>query len=501
MVLVSVIIPTYNRIKYLFRAVDSVVNQTFKDFEIIIINDCSTQREYNLLEFPEPNITVIHLPKNLREVNNSPHCQGLTRNIGIEKAQGKYIAFLDDDDWWHPDKLKTQIELMERHNLKMSCTNAFFHTKETKRLYFDKPIKNILTLNDIIPENLIMNSSVVILASLVKEHKFRQIIYEDYDLWKRILKDNVCLYIKEPFLNYDGDHGDGVHYHDVNSNFLKIKVFSNYCSDSEILNAYKKVFLNGVNTYKNLKFVDDDSYTHAIILNTVMPTLKIPKENVIGLSYEPLPFLGLTDKFLEYAKKFISEYRLSFSNLNLPKNFVSKYSFMTHKQERQNYLNNILPEKKGKMAIWCSYKTYSSGHKYRHSLIEKILELKLPIDIWGNGCERYKGDNVKGKFEDEPYKNYEYCISIENYETDDYISEKLLDCLCFNTIPVYLGARNVDKYFGDCCIKLTENIDKDIEIIKAIIQNSPKKDLSFARKQLFEGDCYLPEYLHKIFNL
>jgi len=202
MVLVSVIIPTYNNIINLFRAVDSVVDQTFKDFEIIIIDDCSTQREYNLLEFPEPNITIIKLSEKLNESSN---CQGLIKNIGIEKATGKYIAFLDDDDWWHPDKLKIQVELMERHSLKMSCTNAFFHTKEIKRLYFDKPIKNILTLNDIIPENFILNSSVIILSSLIKEYKFKQIVDHNHDLWKEILKNNVCLYIKEPFLNYNED--------------------------------------------------------------------------------------------------------------------------------------------------------------------------------------------------------------------------------------------------------------------------------------------------------
>jgi len=200
MVLVSVIIPTYNNINNLFRAVDSVVDQTFKDFEIIIIDNCSTQREYNLLEFPEPNITVIKLSEKL---NESSYCQGLIKNIGIEKATGKYIAFLDDNYWWHPDKLKTQINFMESHNLKMCCTNAYSYSLETKKLLFDgKHIKHILTLNDILTENIILNSSVIILSNLIKEYKFKQIIDHDYDLWKQILKDNVCLYIKEPFLNF-----------------------------------------------------------------------------------------------------------------------------------------------------------------------------------------------------------------------------------------------------------------------------------------------------------
>ena len=89
MVLVSVIIPTYNNINNLFKAVDSVVDQTFKDLEIIIIDNCSNQREYNLLEFPEENITVI---KN-EEFNNSPNWKGLAKNIGIEKGISEMVSF------------------------------------------------------------------------------------------------------------------------------------------------------------------------------------------------------------------------------------------------------------------------------------------------------------------------------------------------------------------------------------------------------------------------
>lgn len=274
---------------------------------------------------------------------------------------------------------------------------------------------------------------------------------------------------------------------------IRIKFFTNFCTDSVIYDAVTSIFLDKENTYKHLKIVKDNSYTHAVLINTPMPNLTIPKENVLGLAHEPIPFLGLTQKFVEYAQKHISQYNMGNKIPYSP--FVSHFGFLSHKPERQNYLKGITPEKKGKMAIWCSFKTHAPGHKYRHQLIQRVLEEKLDIDIWGNGSHIYKGDNVKGRFQSEPYKDYEYCISIENYVTDDYISEKLLNCLCFNTIPVYLGAKNVNKYFGDCCFKLTGEIDKDTTIIKEILENSPKKDLSYAREQLFEKDCYLPEYL------
>lgn len=270
---------------------------------------------------------------------------------------------------------------------------------------------------------------------------------------------------------------------------IKIKFFCDWEDDKSVYHRINNLYFKNYKSDK-LQIVYDDSYTHAIIFNAVMPKLNIPKENVIGFAQEPLKFLKLTDSFIKYAKDNISEYYLGNDISTFP--FISGYSFLFHNIKEQDII-----EKKGKIAIWCSNKKDAPGHKYRHALVRKILEKKLEIDIWGNGCHLYSGENVKGGFENEPYKNYEYCISIENYETDDYISEKLLNCLVYNTIPVYLGAKNIDKYFGDCCIKLTGNLESDINILKNIIQNSPKKDLGFARKQLFEGDCYLPNFLEK----
>jgi len=269
---------------------------------------------------------------------------------------------------------------------------------------------------------------------------------------------------------------------------IKIKFFCDWEDDKSIYNRINNLYFKHYNSDK-LQIVFDNSYTHAIIFNKVMPILNIPKENVIGFAQEPLKYLKLTDSFIKYAKNNISEYYLGNDISITP--FISGYSFLFHNPREE------LNEKKGKIAIWCSHKKDAPGHIYRHTLVQKILEKKLDVDIWGNGCHFYSGKNVKGKFDKEPYKDYEYCISIENFVTDDYISEKILNCFIYNTIPVYLGAKNIDKYFGDCCIKLTGNVDSDIEIIIDILNNSPTKNLEFARKQLFEGDCYLPNFLEK----
>ena len=105
---VSVIIPTYNRFKYLLNSINSVRKQTYTNIEIIVINDCSTQQEYYTHNFGS-DVKIIHLIKNSRFVTDFP-CTGYVRNKGIEISTGEYIAFLDDDDIWLPNKLEIQIK-------------------------------------------------------------------------------------------------------------------------------------------------------------------------------------------------------------------------------------------------------------------------------------------------------------------------------------------------------------------------------------------------------
>ena len=105
---VSVIIPFYARVDWLKEAVDSVLLQNFKDYEIIVVNDVSTE---NMTEFLAQYSNKI---KYIKKENGGP---STARNAGIEIATGKYIAFLDSDDRWLPKKLKTQLEYMKKNDV------------------------------------------------------------------------------------------------------------------------------------------------------------------------------------------------------------------------------------------------------------------------------------------------------------------------------------------------------------------------------------------------
>ena len=101
---VSVIIPTYNRFKYLLNTIESVKKQTFTNLEIIVINDKSTQKEYYEYDWDANNIIIIHLQENTKKMFGYA-CAGYVRNKGIERSTGNYIAFCDDDDIWFPKKI------------------------------------------------------------------------------------------------------------------------------------------------------------------------------------------------------------------------------------------------------------------------------------------------------------------------------------------------------------------------------------------------------------
>ena len=122
--LISVIIPTYNRFKFLMNSIQSVKNQTYKNIEIIVVNDKSSEEEYYNYNWEENNIKIIHLEKNSQNVFGFACPGGYQRNFGMKKAKGKYIVFLDDDDIFLPDKIKDQYEFMEQNNIDVSVTEV-----------------------------------------------------------------------------------------------------------------------------------------------------------------------------------------------------------------------------------------------------------------------------------------------------------------------------------------------------------------------------------------
>jgi glycosyltransferase involved in cell wall biosynthesis len=204
--MVSVIIPTYNRFELVQRAINSVLNQTYTDFEIIVINDCSDDIRYDELE-KRNDIRYFKLTKR----SGLP---AIVRNFGIRQSLGDWIAFLDDDDTWKSEKLEKQMSLTDKY--KFICTESYYENQlyakgKYLNIWNQKNPENIYEFNYdlLLKHNLIINSSVLVYKDLLNEvnlisesNHLRGI--EDYDTWLKITKlGYVCYFIDEPLLDYE----------------------------------------------------------------------------------------------------------------------------------------------------------------------------------------------------------------------------------------------------------------------------------------------------------
>lgn len=227
--LISVIIPTYNRFKNLLLAIESVKNQTYKNIEIIVINDGSTQEEYYNYDWKKENIKFINLEKNSKLIFGFP-CAGYVRNEGIKNSKGDYIAFLDDDDYFLPHKLELQINKLIESGLKMCSTDGLigkgsynknckyikynsechFVTLKNKFNLVENKLPSIWTYDLIKKHNAIICSSVLIEKNILKKiNYFENVINgsEDYNCWLKCLKHTNLIYIDKPCFYYDDNHG------------------------------------------------------------------------------------------------------------------------------------------------------------------------------------------------------------------------------------------------------------------------------------------------------
>ena len=207
---VTVIIATYNRFDLLMNTIQSVRAQTHSNVEIVVVDDRSTQAQY--LKHQWKDIHYIRLPKNSKDLFGFGAPGGYQRNFGINVAQGIYLAFCDDDDVWMPTKLEKQLVEMKRTGSNICSTNAWiFHgTTNTNKEYLP-PLPSDMTLGDISETNWVICSSVVIHKSMVSKSGVFNVMphADDYDYWKRIMQHTNLIYLSEPLVGYDMNHGYG----------------------------------------------------------------------------------------------------------------------------------------------------------------------------------------------------------------------------------------------------------------------------------------------------
>jgi teichuronic acid biosynthesis glycosyltransferase TuaG len=193
---ISIIIPYYRKRKYFQETIVSILNQTYKNYEVIVIYDDTSKSE---LEFVKKTLKKIKIKKLI--VNNKNYGAGLSRNRGILKARGTYIAFCDADDIWKRNKLDTQLKFMLKSNLEISHTNYFIINEKSKIVGKFNTSKK-LNYTDLLKSCDIGLSTVILKKKIFYNNKFSKLkTKEDYLLWLKITKKIKFIYGLNQYLS------------------------------------------------------------------------------------------------------------------------------------------------------------------------------------------------------------------------------------------------------------------------------------------------------------
>ena len=189
--LIDIVLPNYNKKLYLEETIQSVINQSYEKWNVIIIDNNSTDGSSIILKKYDnfKKINIIKLKKNMG--------LSFSRNLGLRLSKNEYVAFLDSDDLWDKEKLNSQIKFMEKNNYLFTYSDYTpFYIHKNHKIYTKtiKP-KKYFNLNLFIRDTSIATSSMIIKKELIQQSKFKKNSYnEDYDFKCKILQKGVTAY-------------------------------------------------------------------------------------------------------------------------------------------------------------------------------------------------------------------------------------------------------------------------------------------------------------------
>jgi glycosyltransferase involved in cell wall biosynthesis len=247
--LVSVVIPTFNHGHYLGRALQSVINQSYTNWEAIVIDNHSTDNTDEVIfGFSDKRISYLKFQNN--------GVIGASRNAGIKVAKGEWIAFLDSDDWWHPDKLK------EFHGQTGKNLDVFYHELEVmrpsnswRRGFIDSwQVRSPVQIDLLMRGNALATSSVVVRREILNRtslfnESHSMIACEDYNLWLQLGGVTNRFHYCPKVLGYYMDDGSGMSRRDMSAPYKHA-----IASFMHSLNSSQKKYVEARVDYTKLRY-------------------------------------------------------------------------------------------------------------------------------------------------------------------------------------------------------------------------------------------------------
>ncbi|NNE32935.1 MAG: glycosyltransferase family 2 protein [Winogradskyella sp.] len=279
---VSIIMPAYNASKYLQAAINSVINQTFSNWELIIIDDGSTDETSSIIN---KNAEKDNRIRGFYQINGK---QGKARNLGIENANGSFIAFLDADDLWLPNKLEIQLSEIKNRQVDLVFSNSyiFYNNEVLENCDTMQTISGIIEGLEAFKLFLICNRIPILTVLVKKEHvnkvnnfseKLEIQLAEDYHLWLKLIMNKCKFYGSEHVLAAYRIHDmastkddklankqiievlfdlaqDKTDYKQIIEGKLKYKLQQNY-NNTQLSRAEFSTVINNVCKYLNKKYL------------------------------------------------------------------------------------------------------------------------------------------------------------------------------------------------------------------------------------------------------
>ena len=232
--LVSIITPAYNAAAYIAETIESVFAQTYTNWEMLIVNDCSKDNTAEIVQSyaaKDKRIKLINLKQNSGAA--------IARNAAIQNAKGRYIAFLDSDDLWKKEKLQKQIQFMQQNGYAFTYT-SYEHFKETKEnIQNQVQIPKSLNYQQALKGNQIGCLTVMLDKKQMLNIHFTTQKHEDYILWLNILKQGITAYgIQESLALYRTGNSKSISGNKMQSAMWTWKVYR----ESQRLSVVKSMY-------------------------------------------------------------------------------------------------------------------------------------------------------------------------------------------------------------------------------------------------------------------
>ena len=250
---VTIIIPYKNNLDYLFIALKSIFNQSYKNFKIVIVYDDEDKSDlHKIKKFFKSTATKRKILFKII-VNKNSLGAGYARNVGIKKSKSKYLAFLDSDDIWAKNKLKTQVNYMEKNNILFSHT-SYHVINANNKIISSRPARKKIIFQDLIKSCDIGLSTVILKSSLLRKNKllFPKIkSKEDYVLWLQIVKKIKTIRGLDIKLTYYRKTKGSLSSSKLLSLINGYKVYRNYMSYGVIKSLFY-LFILSINSLKKI---------------------------------------------------------------------------------------------------------------------------------------------------------------------------------------------------------------------------------------------------------